>query len=109
MLIDESIVDRVEKLSEMEFSELLRNMARIIERNKWESIIDDCFDIDTYEIENEELQREVRYLEERNKTGEDMSEDKLAEKLSSLNPMEYSQLMGKVKRNQWEITGFKLR
>lgn len=32
-------------------------------------------------------------------------EDEIARKLSELTPMEYSQLMAKVKRRQWELTG----
>lgn len=45
----EALTQRVEGLPEIEFVELLRSMARIIERNGWEHVIDDCFDITTYE------------------------------------------------------------
>lgn len=33
-------------------------------------------------------------------------EDKIAKILSDLNPVEYAQLMKKVRRDQWEIKGF---
>jgi hypothetical protein len=51
----ESLMQKIESLSELEFSEVLRQMAGLIHRNKWNHIIDDCFDIETFEDELDEM------------------------------------------------------
>lgn len=52
---EESLIDQVKALSEIEFSSLLREMSQHLRRNHWEHMIDDCFEIETYEDELDEM------------------------------------------------------
>lgn len=52
------LIKKIQSLTELEFSSLLKEMAEHMRRNKWEHMIDDCFDIDNNEEELEELQRD---------------------------------------------------
>lgn len=59
----EVIAKHIENLPEMEFVELLKEMAVMIRRNKWEHIIDSCFEIETYEAEFDEAKDKIQRLE----------------------------------------------
>lgn len=58
----EAINRHINELPEIEFIELLKEMAATIRRNKWEHIIDDCFEIETFENEIEEANGEIAQL-----------------------------------------------
>lgn len=50
------LLKKIKSLTELEFSALLTEMAEHIRKNNWEHIIDECFDIDDYSGEIEDLQ-----------------------------------------------------
>lgn len=59
------LIDQIKTLSELDFSALLREMAEHLRREKWEHMIDDCFDIETYEDELEEAKEELRSMKQK--------------------------------------------
>lgn len=59
------LIDQIKTLSELDFSALLREMAEHIRREKWEHIIDDCFDIETYEDELDEVKEELKSIRQK--------------------------------------------
>jgi hypothetical protein len=62
---EETLMDKIKALSELEFSAILKQMAEHLRRNKWEHIIDDCFDIETYESELGDANDEISELKEK--------------------------------------------
>lgn len=55
----EILLDKIKDLSELEFASLLKQMSEHLRRNNWEHIIDECFDIETYEDELEETRERL--------------------------------------------------
>lgn len=45
------LLSEIKSLSELEFSSFLKECADHIWKNKWDHIIDECFDIETFESE----------------------------------------------------------
>lgn len=52
------ILTEIKNLSELEFAALLKEMGDHIYKNKWDHIINECFDIDTFERALDNLQEE---------------------------------------------------
>lgn len=61
----EVLLDKIKELSELEFVSVLKQMAEHLRQNNWEHIIDDCFDIETYEDELEEARERLDSYRER--------------------------------------------
>jgi len=66
---ESKILDRVKSMSELEFSSFLSELSQHIRKNKWEHVINECFEIETFEAGNSELQEE---LEDMTKEKDDM-------------------------------------
>lgn len=60
---ESKLLERIKTLSELEFSALLKEMADHIGKNHWEHIIDECFEIETFADELEEMEDERNYLQ----------------------------------------------
>lgn len=56
---EESLIDTIKGLSELEFAAILKQMAEHLRRNDWEHMIDECFDIETFEEEYNNANEEV--------------------------------------------------
>lgn len=77
----EALLVLINRLPEIDFVDVLKGMAEQIQRNKWEHIIDGCFDIDTHQEELWDAERELEKLEEKkdelidaiNTTAEDLA------------------------------------
>lgn len=54
-----SILEAVKAMSELEFSSFISECAEHIRKNKWEHIIDECFEIETFEDEVNGLKEEI--------------------------------------------------
>lgn len=68
---EEKLLDRIKALSELEFSSFLSELSVHIRKNNWGHIIDEYFEIETFEAENNELQEE---LEDMTKEKDDMAD-----------------------------------
>lgn len=67
---EESLINTIQGLSELEFAALLSQMAAHLRRNNWEHIIDDCFDIKTYEQELDEANERIEGLRDKLRSAE---------------------------------------
>lgn len=67
---EQELIDRIKTLTELEFSALLTEMAAHLRKNNWEHIIDECFDIETYEEELDSANEEVLHWKDLYRTEE---------------------------------------
>lgn len=120
---EESLVDRLKGLTELELQSLFEELREHIYMSSFQDMVHKALGTDDVFEANEELEEEIdRLKDEVSDLKEDVenaemkallndltNEDNLANHLSMMSPMDYSSLMGKVNRDGWQMTGFKMK
>lgn len=119
----EKLIDRLKQLTELELLSLFEEFREHVYMNSLQNMIHKALGTDDVFGDNEELNEEVDRLEdqvsdlkeeledaEMKALSEDLTiEDNLAQHLSAMSPMDYESLTGKVNRDGWQMTGFKMK